>query len=408
MKINTVSHKNAQKERLNDIPRSRHTKDKSYHPFMQEREYVKALNAVKIERLLAKPFVGAFSYHKEGITCISKNQSNDVFASASFNGQVFVWDLKASCWSSEISLGEMVGGLSFSPAGLFVGSKNSILCYDDTYRRIARRYRSAGSINSLSFFFDLVVSTTCGVEVLDVEKKILKNRYGSSSVSAGSFNKSMGNSILGFCENRSLVFVDHRIGQEFLRINAGIRNNCLQFNPRDGQLVASGNEDHSLYIHDIRYPTRPYITFSQHVNAICSLDFDAFGKNIATGSCDRTVRIFDIEKRVCKDVYYNKRMHNVNGVRYSTSSDFIVSGSDDGSLRIWKTEASKKLGPLSRREKENYYLSDALKSKFKDVCEIRRIKNHRFLPKPLKNKIKNAAERRKREQEKNRGSRKIG
>lgn len=400
MKINTISHKNTQKERLNDIPRSRNNKDRKYHPFAQEREYVKALNAVKIERLLAKPFVSALTYHKEGITCIAKNHYSDIFSSASFNGQVFVWDLRTRNWVSEIQIKSTSCGLAFGSCGLFVGEDNTISYYGHPYKEIAKRYGTNGHINSLDFFQDLVACTTQGIEVLDINKGAQKAKYGVGNTFSSSFSTKMDN-ILGFCEGKSLVLADHRIGQEFLRVTVGIKSNCLQFSPRYGQIVASGNEDNSLYIHDIRYIDKPLVTFSQHVNAICSLDFNSSGTQVATGSYDQTIRIFDVEERVCKDVYYNKRMHNVNGVKYSTNSEFIITGSDDGNLRIWKSDASRKLGPLSRREKENYNLSDALKSKFKDVGEIKRIKNHRFLPKHLKNKIKNSVAQRKAQDKKN-------
>ncbi|KAF2345973.1 hypothetical protein FHG87_023271, partial [Trinorchestia longiramus] len=42
-------------------------KDDSYHPFMLQREYVRALNSAKIERLLAKPFIKSYDEHTSGV-----------------------------------------------------------------------------------------------------------------------------------------------------------------------------------------------------------------------------------------------------------------------------------------------------------------------------------------------------
>ena len=43
------------------------------HPFEAEREYQRALNAVKLERTFAKPFVGSLEGHRDGLTNISKH-----------------------------------------------------------------------------------------------------------------------------------------------------------------------------------------------------------------------------------------------------------------------------------------------------------------------------------------------
>lgn len=387
MKIHTISHKEMQKERKNDVPRARHCKERSYHPFLLEREYMKALNAVKVERLLAKPFVSALAYHKEGIVHVAKNPTADLFASSSFNGQTFVWDLKSHRWISEIDTESCPGGLCFSNAGLLLASGSTVLHYDETFASVVEKYEAERKINCMCFQGELAVGTTSGVCVFDVNKKTVKSFYGTENVFSVAFNGVL-DYVLGFGEGKSVVLADHRVGNEFLRFGAGIRANCIQFSPCSGHILASGDEDSNLYLHDIRYASRPMATFSHHVNSVISLDFSPLGSRIATGSQDKTVRIFDIDERRCEDVYYNRRMYNVNAVRYTNDSQFIVSGSDDGSLRIWKGESSKKLGPLSKRERDALNFSNALKEKFRGVGEIQRIKNHRFLPKRLKNQIK--------------------
>lgn len=387
MKIHTISHKNAQKERKNDVPISRHNKDKKYHPFIDEREYVRALNATKIERLLAKPFVRAFTYHKEGIMCVAKNPHSDVFASSSFNGQVFVWDLKAGRSLAEINLKSCSQGLCFIENGVVVSEGSTVHRYNHTYSDVVGRYEASRDVNTLSFHNDLAVGTISGVEIFDVDKKAVKSKYGRGNVASVSFNTVLDN-LLAFTEDQHVVLADHRINQEFLKLRVGTRSNCVKFNPVHAQIFASGNEDSNLYFHDIRYTDRPLCTFNHHMNSIATLDFDAFGSHITTGSHDKTIRIFDIEERRCKDVYYNTRMHNVTAVRYSNDSHFIISGSDDGSLRVWKSESSKKLGPLTKKEKDALNFSHTLKEKFKDFGEIKRIRGHRFLPKYLKTKIK--------------------
>ena len=43
------------------------------HPFEAEREYQRALNAVKLERVFAKPFLGSMDGHRDGLTCLAKH-----------------------------------------------------------------------------------------------------------------------------------------------------------------------------------------------------------------------------------------------------------------------------------------------------------------------------------------------
>lgn len=59
------------------------------HPFEAAREYTRALNAVKLERVFAKPFIGNLEGHKEGVSCVVKHPNNlSNVASGSYDGEV--------------------------------------------------------------------------------------------------------------------------------------------------------------------------------------------------------------------------------------------------------------------------------------------------------------------------------
>ena len=47
------------KTRAGDLPKLPRNVDPALHPFAAQREYTAALNAVKLERVFAKPFVGS-------------------------------------------------------------------------------------------------------------------------------------------------------------------------------------------------------------------------------------------------------------------------------------------------------------------------------------------------------------
>ena len=61
MKIRTISRSRADhtKERAQDLQRVSRNLDPKLHPFARQREYVRAKNAVKLDKIFAKPFIGA-------------------------------------------------------------------------------------------------------------------------------------------------------------------------------------------------------------------------------------------------------------------------------------------------------------------------------------------------------------
>jgi WD repeat and SOF domain-containing protein 1 len=68
--------------------------DPALHPFDKPREYTRAVNAAKLDRLFAKPFVGALEGHIDGIYSIAKDTNRlNVVASGSGDGEIRLWDL---------------------------------------------------------------------------------------------------------------------------------------------------------------------------------------------------------------------------------------------------------------------------------------------------------------------------
>lgn len=61
------------RQRKTDIHKLPRNLDPSLHPLEAPREYVKALNATKLERVFAKPFVGSLSGHTDGVYCLCKH-----------------------------------------------------------------------------------------------------------------------------------------------------------------------------------------------------------------------------------------------------------------------------------------------------------------------------------------------
>ncbi|KAH0496337.1 hypothetical protein TgHK011_003705 [Trichoderma gracile] len=69
--------------------------DSAVHPFERAREYKRALNAVKLERMHAAPFIAQLGRgHVDGVYSIAKDPNSlERFSSGSGDGVVKVWDL---------------------------------------------------------------------------------------------------------------------------------------------------------------------------------------------------------------------------------------------------------------------------------------------------------------------------
>lgn len=61
------------------------------HPFARARERTRALNAAKMERIFAKPFIGALEGHIDAVECMVRQPGTlDVVASGSWDGGEFI------------------------------------------------------------------------------------------------------------------------------------------------------------------------------------------------------------------------------------------------------------------------------------------------------------------------------
>ncbi len=65
------------------------------HPFQKAREYTRALNSVKLERLFSKPFVSSLSGHLDGVYCMAKHLTDlNLLLSGSADGEIRAWNLE--------------------------------------------------------------------------------------------------------------------------------------------------------------------------------------------------------------------------------------------------------------------------------------------------------------------------
>ena len=81
------------RERSEDVMQVHRNLDPTLHPFERAREYTRAVNAAKTERMFAKPFIAALT-HDEAVYCLARNpvRLNCVMAGCG-DGLVRLWDI---------------------------------------------------------------------------------------------------------------------------------------------------------------------------------------------------------------------------------------------------------------------------------------------------------------------------
>lgn len=388
----------------------------SLHPFERAREYVKALNATKMERLFAKPFIGQMGYgHRDGVYVIAKNYNVlNKLATASGDGVIKYWNLSTreelSSFKAHYGL---VTGLCTTPCHLPKDNNESFIlsCGDDkciklwstnndnfsqnindtkinTKDGLINTYHGEHAFKTIDHHKKNPLFITGGaqIELWDINRsKSLSNlSWGADNVTNVKFNQNEADILASTGSDNSIVLYDIRTNSPTQKIVQSMRSNSICWNPMEPFNFIIGNEDHNAYYYDMRNLSRALHVFKDHVSAVMDVDFSPTGDEIVTGSYDKTIRIYQVKHGHSREIYHTKRMQHVFQVKFTMDNKYIVSGSDDGNVRLWRVNAWERSNIKGIREKNKLEYDEKLKEKFKYMPEIRRISRHRHIPKAVK------------------------
>ena len=77
------------RETKKDIVPMQRNYDPDLHPFEVAREYTRAMNAVKMERIFARPFICSLDGHRDSVQCLTKHSTQlSLLLSGSCDGEV--------------------------------------------------------------------------------------------------------------------------------------------------------------------------------------------------------------------------------------------------------------------------------------------------------------------------------
>ncbi|KAK9505202.1 hypothetical protein O3M35_009305 [Rhynocoris fuscipes] len=386
------------RETKRDIHKVPRNYDPTLHPFEAAREYTRALNAVKLDRVFAKPFIGSLDGHLEGISVLSKHpKSLSLAGSGSFDGEVRLWNLPTRKCLRRIQAHDgYVRGIAFTNDGqrfITIGDDKTL----KTWRTDAPGFDesdlptntiiSKTLLNGISYNYKTSQYATCG-EVCQLweesrNEPVRSFQWGADSAYHIAFNL-VEQHLLSICANdRSITFYDTREAGPVRKMVLAMRSNQVAWNPMEAFTYTVANEDYNSYTFDTRKMASAICVHKGHISAVISVDYSPTGLEFVTGSYDRTLRIYPINKTFSRDVYHTKRMQRITNVLWSMDDKYVLSASDEMNIRIWKARASEKLGLAVPREKANFRYQEALKRKFEAFPQIRSIAKHRHVPKYL-------------------------
>lgn len=324
--------------------------------------------------------------------------SLDRFASGSGDGIVKVWDLtsrdeiwnvcahenivKGMCWTMDQKLLTCAADRTIklfdpyntpsntAPVSTWLGT-NAFTCL--SHHRSRTAFAASSSV----------------VSVYDIERhtappEVLKWPTSTDTITAVAFNQTETSVLASCATDRSLVLYDLRTSMPLAKTILKFASNAISWNPMEAFNFAVANEDHNIYIFDMRKLERALNVLKDHVAAVMDVEFSPTGEELVSASYDRTVRLWNRAKGHSRDVYHTKRMQRVFSVKFTPDSKYLLSGSDDGNIRLWRANASTREGIKSTKQRQALEYNEALSERYAHMPEIRRIKRHRHLPRVVK------------------------
>jgi DDB1- and CUL4-associated factor 13 len=409
MKVKTISRatEDYTRDRRTDVDRLERNRSADVHPFEQAREYTRALQATKLQKMFSKPFVAAMDDHTDGVWCTAVNpKSLTHFVSGACDGEVRVWDLslQKSIWHGRVHQG-FVRGVTVSRDGEFY-----FTCGDD---KLIKQWRmhdpafqvaasSAGSsapsapdavetwrgdtsFSSIDHCWQSpqFATSNSNVQVWDYTRSqpVHEFKWGCDSVYGVRYNPAEPTLIAAASSDRNIILYDIRLATAVRKTVLRMKTNKIAWNPREPMNFACANEDHCCYSFDMRKLDKARVIHKDHVGAVMDVAFSPTGQEIVTGSYDRTIRLFKTQSGKSHEVYHTRRMQRLFTVNFSSDSKYIISGSDDANVRIWKARADLQLGKMAPRQRRKQNYAEELKNRYIHTKEIRRIAKHRHVPK---------------------------
>lgn len=320
------------------------------------------------------------------------------FASGSGDGVVKVWDLTSrdEMWNVKAHDNIVKGMCWTRNQRLLTCASDRTIKLFDPYKTAsgslpAQTWHGTNAFTSLSHHRSknaFAVSSSV-ISIYDLERatsppEVLRWPTSTDTISTVSFNQTETSVLASASTDRAVVLYDLRTSMPLGKTILKFASNAISWNPMEAFNFAVANEDHNIYVFDMRQLGRALNVLKDHVSSVLDVEFSPTGEELVSASYDRTVRLWNRMKGHSRDIYHTKRMQRVFSAKWTPDSKYILSGSDDGNIRLWRAQASKREGIKSAKQRQALEYNEALSERYAHMPEIRRIKRHRHLPKVVK------------------------
>uniref|UniRef100_A0A2K5JN96 DDB1- and CUL4-associated factor 13 n=1 Tax=Colobus angolensis palliatus TaxID=336983 RepID=A0A2K5JN96_COLAP len=313
--------------------------DPTLHPFEVLQEYVRVLNATKLEGVFAKPFLAWLDGHRNGVSCLAKHpKSLATVLSGLCDGEVRIWNLtQLKC----ICIIQAHEGFVRGICTRFCGTSFHSITYNIRKDRRAITYNIRKDTGIDHHWKEAVFQLDIWGE--QRTNPICSMTWRFDSISSGKFN-AIETFILESCmSNRNIVLYDMKQATPLKKVILDMRTNTICWNPMEAFIFMAAN-DYNLFTFDMCALDTPVMVHMDHVSAVLDVDYSPTGKE------------FVFQHVLC--------------VKWTSDSKYIMYGSDEMSIHLWKANASEKLGVLTSQEKAAKYYNQKLKEKFQNHPHI--------------------------------------
>lgn len=406
VKVNVISRSKLEwtKDRAGEVPRAhRSYDDKQATALAKQTEYARAVRAAKLDRMFAKPFLGAMGGHNDTVEAMALDSTNvAVLATGAADGEVIMWNAMTKKARRTIAAHRnAIGGLCFTPdgVGLLTASRDRVVKLwetafaDDGTPDAAplAEYLGDSPFSAVDHNWHDATFATAGheLQLWDVNRTrpIQQFTWGDDTLTSVRFNKTETHLAAVCGMDRGVCVYDTRAKTGHSKLIVAMTCNSVAWNPMDPNMFVAACDDWNCYMFDLRITARPRGIYQGPLKAVTSVDFSPTGRTFCAGAADQTVRWWNVDQTVKSDsaeMYHTKRMARVQAVRWSLDNNFIFSGSEDAVVRVWKADASAPIRGFRGSEKSQFNYMRSLKERYRNLPEVRRISNQRNTPKAIK------------------------
>lgn len=229
------------------------------HPFEAAREYTRALNAVKLQKVFAKPFIGSLDGHRDGVSCIAKHPKRlSILISGAFDGEVRIWDIpQRVCFRDFVAHNGIVRGVTYTPSGehfITIGDDKTIKTWKSLAPQFGEEEEPVNTVLSKTVLTGIshhrkkpmfaTSGEVCQIWEESRNEPIRTIEWGVDSLHDIVFNP-VETYIIAACANdRSIILYDMRENKPLRKVIMNLRTNKLSWNPMEPYIFTCANEDY--------------------------------------------------------------------------------------------------------------------------------------------------------------------